>query len=77
MEAELQMVAWWVVIEDLIVAAGVNVHVAEPETAEVLAEPARVIVMVHGADVESETVELVNATLLAIVPPESVSFPTE
>jgi hypothetical protein len=75
--AALQIVAWCVVAKDKMPAAGVNVHVGEPDMVAVLFVPASVIVIVHGADVDNDTVELVNARLLGIVAPASVIFPTE
>jgi ethanolamine utilization microcompartment shell protein EutL len=74
--AALHIVAWCVVANDKMLDDPFSVQVGVPVMFAVLFVPARVIVIVQGAELESATVELVKLSELGIVAPASVSLPT-
>jgi hypothetical protein len=72
--AVVQIVAWFTVAADLTVDAGVNVSEPEIDGGRAFVPPS-VIVMTHGAAVDSVKVELVYAAFAPMVGP--FSTPTE
>jgi hypothetical protein len=72
----LHIVAWCVVAKDKMLGDPVSVHVGVPVMSAVEFVPARVIVIVQGAEVESATVEDVKFSALGMVAPARVSLPT-